>query len=154
MDAKPHVDVRGALLRLIFTAPGTVNAFPGRAEATAAYGKAWDEARAALRQTCPDHIVDGGGTCPNCHGDTADDPVTTRWTGDKQRRALADGWGIFDNTDHGLRIERNDSMARFDSDAAAQAYVAVRAIKGDALAVAAMTELAWLHAVLDAADQE
>ena len=71
-----------------------------------------------------------------------------------QDQALAEGWGIFDNSDYGLRIERNDSMKRFDCDAAAQAFVAVMAIEGNALAQAAWRELAHQYAVLDAAEQE
>lgn len=62
--------MRDMLLRLICAAPGPTG-FP------AFYGTAWDESRALLRATCPDHIVDGGGTCPNCHGDTDGDPLTT-----------------------------------------------------------------------------
>lgn len=79
------------------------------------------------------------------------------WTYEKQTRALADGWGVFENSDNGLRIERYeryDCAGRFDCDAAAQAYVAVRAMNGDALAVSAWREIAWHHAVLDAADDE
>lgn len=75
------------------------------------------------------------------------------WNADMQARALADGWGIFDNSEHGLRIERRDEINRFDDDAAAQAYVAVRAMRGDPLARHAWTELAYYHAVLDAAEQ-
>jgi hypothetical protein len=75
------------------------------------------------------------------------------WTHLDQAQALADGWGLFDNSDHGPRIERNDGMARFDCDAAAQAYVAVRAMRGDKLARAAWEELAHQHAVIDAANQ-
>jgi hypothetical protein len=72
------------------------------------------------------------------------------WSNHDQEQALADGWGIFDNSDHGLRIERNDSTARFDCDAAAQAYVAGRALHGDKLARHAWEELAHSHAVSDA----
>jgi hypothetical protein len=75
------------------------------------------------------------------------------WNMEMQARALADGWGIFDNSDHGLRIERHDDAQRFDCDAAAQAYVAVRALRGDKLAQTAWQELAYAHAVLDAAEQ-
>ncbi len=75
----------------------------------------------------------------------------TSWTSVNQRQALDDGWGIFDNSDHGLRIERHDMLARFDSDAAAQAYVAVRAMEGDVLCKQAWLELAAHHAVIDAA---
>ena len=75
------------------------------------------------------------------------------WTQKDQNEALAEGWGIFDNSDHGMRIERNDATGRFDCDAAAQAFVAVRAMEGDTLARSAWRELAWHHAVLDAATQ-
>jgi hypothetical protein len=76
------------------------------------------------------------------------------WTNEQQNLALADGWGVFDNSDHGLRIERHDAAQRFDCDAAAQAYVSVRAMNGDRLAKSAWREIAWHHAVLDAADDE
>jgi hypothetical protein len=76
-----------------------------------------------------------------------------RWTWQDQRAAINDGWGIFDNSDHGLRIERIDDRARFDCDAAAQAYVAVRAMRGDRLARLAWEEIAHHHAVMDAAEQ-
>lgn len=75
-----------------------------------------------------------------------------RWSVKDQGNALADGWGLFENSDHGMRIERNDATARFDCDAAAQAYVAVRAIRDDKLARQAWEELAWHHAVMDAAE--
>jgi len=75
------------------------------------------------------------------------------WNQKDQTEALAEGWGIFDNSDHGMRIERHDAMGRFDSDAAAQAFVAVRAMAGDTLARSAWQELAWHHAVMDAATQ-
>jgi hypothetical protein len=74
------------------------------------------------------------------------------WTHEDQRRALAQGWGVFDNGDHGLRIERHDEMARFDCDAAAVAYVAHLAVLGDPLARKAIEHLAWEHAVMDAAE--
>lgn len=73
------------------------------------------------------------------------------WTHDDQQCALADGWGIFENSDHGHRIERHDDAGRFDCDAAAQAYVAIRALERDQLAKKAWEELAWHHAVMDAA---
>jgi antirestriction protein ArdC len=41
------------------------------------------------------------------------------WRGEDQGAALAEGWGIFDNSHHGQRIERYDAAKRFDSDAAA-----------------------------------
>ena len=74
------------------------------------------------------------------------------WTTQQQVRALSDGWMIVDNSDHGQRIERYDEMARFDCDAAAQAYVALRAINGDPLARSAWDYLAYQHAVSDAAE--
>ena len=74
------------------------------------------------------------------------------WNQLNQLHALADGWGIFDNSDHGIRIERYGD--RFDSDVAAQVYVAARAINGDQLARLAWLELAWHHAVIDAAEIE
>jgi hypothetical protein len=73
------------------------------------------------------------------------------WSRYQQRRAMNDGWGIFDNSDHGMRIERNDDMGRFETDNAAQAYVAMRAIGGNVLAIAAWEELAHYHAVSDIA---
>jgi len=80
--------------------------------------------------------------------------IEMNWTTDDQNHALAEGWGIFDNSDHGMRIERHDALQRFDCDAAAQAFVAVRAILGDKLAQLAWDELAWHHAVMDAAHPE
>jgi hypothetical protein len=73
------------------------------------------------------------------------------WTQADQNAALAAGWGIFDNSDHGMRIERHDELGRFDCDSAAIAFVAVRAMHGDRLARKAWNELAYHHAVLDAA---
>lgn len=58
-------DMRDSLLRLVMNAPdpcGYEKVLPG-------YQSAWDSARQILRQTCPNHIDDGG-TCPHCHGDT------------------------------------------------------------------------------------
>lgn len=74
------------------------------------------------------------------------------WTHEDQVAALADGWGVFDNSDHGERIERLDEAQRFDCDSAAIAYVAMRAVYGDTLARKAFEYLAHVHAVLDAAD--
>jgi hypothetical protein len=73
------------------------------------------------------------------------------WTDEQQTAALKDGWGIFDNADYGLRIERYDDAGRFDCDIAAQAYVAVRAVRENGLARHAWMFLAWHHAVWDAA---
>jgi len=73
------------------------------------------------------------------------------WTNDDQTRALSEGWGVFDNSDHGLRIERHDEAQRFDCDAAAQAYVAMRALNGGAREQKAIRWLAWIHAVDGAA---
>ncbi len=67
-----------------------------------------------------------------------------------QEKALSEGWGVFDNSDYGMRIERHGD--RFDSDAAAIAYVAQRAVAGGALERRAIEDLAWHHAVKDAAD--
>jgi hypothetical protein len=61
------MDARDFLLDLIMNAPSG-GIMPR-------YQKSWDDCRAFLRATCPDHIVDGGGTCPNCHGDTQDDEL-------------------------------------------------------------------------------
>lgn len=72
------------------------------------------------------------------------------WTYLDQQLALAEGWGIFDNSDHGLRIERFDDVARFDCDAAAIAYVGMKAIRGDALARKAFEHVAWEQAIMDA----
>ena len=69
-------EMRQALLRLICAAPGPCNLYPGNPQMEHEYSESWDTARAMLRQTCPNHIVDGGGTCPNCHGDTDGDPLT------------------------------------------------------------------------------
>lgn len=74
------------------------------------------------------------------------------WTPKDQETALAEGWGVFENSDHGLRIERNDSAARFDCDAAAVAYVAYAAAQGYRLAKRAVAFLAYEHAVSDAAE--
>jgi len=57
------------------------------------------------------------------------------WTHYDQKQALNQGWGLFENADHGLRIERNDKSPRFAHDAAAQAYVGAAAAHGVALAV-------------------
>lgn len=72
------------------------------------------------------------------------------WTHENQTAALAAGWGIFENSDHGLQIERHGS--RFDCDAAAIAFVGYSAALREPLAVRAFTELAWQHAVSDAAE--
>lgn len=77
--------------------------------------------------------------------------MARNWKMDDQNEALSEGWGVFDNSDHGLRIERHGE--RFDSDAAAQAFVAIRAIDGDELARLAWEHLAWSQAVMDAAKQ-
>lgn len=60
----------------------------------------------------------------------------------------ADGWGIFDNSDYGLRIERHDELQRFDSDWAAIAYVGLCASRGRAF-----DALAWEYAVSDAVQE-
>jgi hypothetical protein len=66
----PDTDTaRAFLLRLICAAPDPC----GYEAAIPHYQAEWDAARQYLRETCPDHIVDGGGTCPNCHGDTDGD---------------------------------------------------------------------------------
>ena len=75
------------------------------------------------------------------------------WTALDQEKALADGWGVFENTDHGLRVERHDSLGRFDCDAAAIAYVAAAALCGNQHAAKAVYHLAWSQAVLDAAER-
>src|ERR1700704_2821221 len=49
-----------------------------------------------------------------------------RWSPRDQREALAQGWGVFANSDHGMRIERRDEDRRFVNDAAAWAWVAGR----------------------------
>jgi hypothetical protein len=72
------------------------------------------------------------------------------WTYEDQRRALAQGWGVFENAEHGFRIERH--AVRFDCDAAASAYVAHLAVLGDPLARKAIEHLDWEHAVMDAAE--
>lgn len=69
------------------------------------------------------------------------------WTYADQEKALADGWGVFSNTDHGERIERHDEMERFKSDAAAIAYVGRQAAKGNRLARKAFKHLARVHEV-------
>jgi hypothetical protein len=74
------------------------------------------------------------------------------WSHEDQVAALAEGWGLFDNSDHGLRIERWDDAGRFDSDNAAIAFVGYRAGMGNALAQRAFAELAWVYAVSDAAE--
>lgn len=76
------------------------------------------------------------------------------WTHEDQTAALAEGWGIFDSSDYGYRIERFDDAQRFDCDAAAVAFVGYRAGLGNALARKAFWELAWQHAVSDAAEAE
>ncbi len=73
------------------------------------------------------------------------------WTSTDQTEALSEGWGIFDNCDHGMRIERYDAVKRFDCDAAAVAFVGYRATLKVVLACKAFEELAWHHAVIDAA---
>lgn len=78
--------------------------------------------------------------------------MITLWSMAQQERALADGWGVFENSDHGHRIERHDETGRFDCDAAAQAYVAMRALHGDVLCRHAWEALAFFHAVSDAAE--
>lgn len=56
------------------------------------------------------------------------------WTHEDQERALAEGWGVFDNSDYGLRIERFDSAAIFASDVEAIKHVRALSDSGDALA--------------------
>ena len=74
-----------------------------------------------------------------------------KWTHADQDEACREGWLVAENSDHGMRIEKADGNPRFDCDAAAQAFVAVRAMEGDTLARSAWRELAWHHAVMDAA---
>lgn len=64
------------------------------------------------------------------------------WTYADQEVALNEGWGVFDNSDHGLRIERDDGSQRFSSDCDAIAYVEQRAERGNALALAALAFIA------------
>lgn len=71
--------------------------------------------------------------------------MKAEWTNEDQSEALLDGWGVFNNSDHGMRIERYDEAARFASDAAAQAYVAWRSMNDDPLAVKAIRYLVKQH---------
>lgn len=80
--------------------------------------------------------------------------ATTDWSFDNQCAALDEGWGIFDNSDHGIRIERADDAKRFDCDEAAIAFVGHRAALGNALAAKAFAELAFVYAVSDAAEDD
>lgn len=79
---------------------------------------------------------------------------TSYWRYEDQIAALDEGWGLFDNSDHGLRIERWDDRGRFDSDNAAIAFVGYRAALGNKLAAKAFAELAFVYAVSDAAEQD
>lgn len=63
----------------------------------------------------------------------------TYWKTKHQNKAYGEGWGIFDNSDHGPRIERTDE--RFYSDAAAQTWVAFQAMNGSTLHVLAVNFL-------------
>jgi len=86
----------------------------------------------------------------------ADEPerkILMTWTHEDQEAAMEQGWLIADNSDHGLRIERYDDAQRFDSDAAAVAYVGRRAGLGAPLARRAFEHLSWYHAVEDAAQE-
>lgn len=74
------------------------------------------------------------------------------WTNEDQEEALKEGWGVFHNSDYGEKIERYDEAERFDSDAAAAAYVGIRAILGDELATKAIYHLGNHYAVTDAAE--
>lgn len=68
------------------------------------------------------------------------------WNCDDQRLAYTAGWGIFNNSDFGLQIERLDDPSSvglsdespFDSDEEASAYLKERAADGDKLAIKAL----------------
>lgn len=68
--------------------------------------------------------------------------MKSEWTNEDQNKALYDGWGIFNNSDHGVRIERYDESEKFKSDAMAIAYVAWRASCGHQLERKAVNYLA------------
>lgn len=76
------------------------------------------------------------------------------WTTENQQRAMCEGWLIAENSDHGPRIERYDDSQRFNSDAAATAFVGLCASLGGFLARRAFEYLAYEWAVEDAARQE
>lgn len=67
------------------------------------------------------------------------------WTDKHQRRALKQGWSVFNNGTYGLGIERYDVADRFDSDNAALLYVMNRAINGDPVAIAALRYIDAYH---------
>lgn len=56
------------------------------------------------------------------------------WTMADQARAFTQGWGIFENSDHGIRIERLDEKSIFEDDEQAVNYVRLQAAAGSALA--------------------
>lgn len=56
------------------------------------------------------------------------------WTMEDQLKALNQGWGIFDSSDHGVRIERIDMLEIFKSDLEAIAFVNAKAVTGNVLA--------------------
>jgi hypothetical protein len=65
LDSPRGLETRDFLLRLIETAPDPTGIkIPD-------YARTWDASRSHLRSTCPNHVANESGTCPNCHGDTA-----------------------------------------------------------------------------------
>jgi hypothetical protein len=54
----------------------------------------------------------------------------SEWTDQDQLTALAQGWGVFNNSDHGTQIERRDETMQFDSDEDALAFVEAKAREG------------------------
>lgn len=50
--------------------------------------------------------------------------VSVQWTGADQRKALRQGWGLFEDDVNGLQVQRFDVADRFESDDAARTYVA------------------------------
>ena len=73
------------------------------------------------------------------------------WSIEDQTAAQEEGWLVAENSDHGTRIERYDDAQRFDCDAAAIAFVGMRAGLGNPLAKKVFHMLAWHYAVEDAA---
>lgn len=73
----------------------------------------------------------------------------TEWTREDSAAATREGWDIFDNSDHGLRIEHIDSpedgsSPAFESDQDAFEHVAARAAAGSRLHFKALAIHGWM----------
>lgn len=65
----------------------------------------------------------------------------------QERAALRDGWGLWANSDYGLRIERYDEARRFPSDLGAVEHVIRAATVGGANETAALEAIATHYGI-------